>query len=53
MKRPPIIFLLGSPGAGKTTFGSRARKELAFRSSTSPRRTWNGSPGWSVTPVPT
>jgi hypothetical protein len=33
MKRPPIIFLLGPPGAGKTTLGSRACKELglAFR----------------------
>lgn len=30
MTRPPIIFLLGPPGAGKTTLGSRACKELGL-----------------------
>lgn len=30
MKRPPIIFLLGPPGAGKTTLGSRACKALSL-----------------------
>lgn len=30
MKRPPIIFLLGPPGAGKTTLGSRACEELGL-----------------------
>lgn len=30
MKNPPIIFLLGPPGAGKTTLGSRACKELGL-----------------------
>jgi len=30
MKRPPIIFLFGPPGAGKTTLGSRACKELGL-----------------------
>lgn len=30
MKRPPITFLLGPPGAGKTTLGSRACKELGL-----------------------
>jgi hypothetical protein len=30
MKHPPIIFLLGPPGAGKTTLGSRACEELGL-----------------------
>jgi hypothetical protein len=30
MTTPPIIFLLGPPGAGKTTLGSRACKELGL-----------------------
>ncbi len=30
MKRPPSLFLLGPPGAGKTTLGSRACKELGL-----------------------
>lgn len=30
MKSPPSIFLLGPPGAGKTTLGSWACKELDF-----------------------
>lgn len=30
MKRPPISFLLGPPGAGKTTLGSRVCKELGL-----------------------
>jgi hypothetical protein len=30
MTAPPIIFLLGPPGAGKTTLGSRACKELGL-----------------------
>lgn len=30
MNSPPIIFLLGPPGAGKTTLGSRACKELGL-----------------------
>ena len=30
MKRPPIIFLVGPPGAGKTTLGSRACKALGL-----------------------
>jgi hypothetical protein len=30
MTRPTIIFLLGPPGAGKTTLGSRACKELGL-----------------------
>jgi hypothetical protein len=30
MKRPPIIFLLGPPGAGKATLGSRVCKELGL-----------------------
>jgi shikimate kinase len=30
MKRLPISFLLGPPGAGKTTLGSRVCKELGL-----------------------
>jgi hypothetical protein len=30
MTTPPIIFLLGPPGAGKTTLGSWAYKELGL-----------------------